>query len=101
MEKKDGHIEARHFANGSKQHQWINPEEAASPTVMTDSVLLTAGTEARENRDVATWDAPNAFIQTAVEELDEDGDGIVMKIRGAMVEMPLEHWNLIPLMRNV
>ena len=57
---------------------------------MTDSILLTAGIEAKEGRDVATWDIPNAFIQTAVEELDKDGDRIVMKIRGAMVDMLLE-----------
>ena len=57
---------------------------------MTDSVLLTAGIEAKEGRDVATWDIPNAFIQTAVEELDDDGDRIIMKIRGAMVDMLLE-----------
>ena len=68
----------------------MRPEEAASPTVMTESVLLTAAIEAHENRDVATWDIPNAFIQTAVEELDKDGDRIVMKIRGAMVDMLLE-----------
>ena len=90
VEKKDGRIKARHCANGSKQRQWIKPEDAASPTVMTDSILLTAGIEAKERRDVATWDIPNAFIQTAVEELDEDGDRIVMKIRGAMVDMLLE-----------
>ena len=48
------------------------------------------GIEAKEGRDVATWDIPNAFIQTAVEELDDDGDRIVMKIRGAMVDMLLE-----------
>ena len=90
VEKKDGRIKARHCANGSKQRNWINAEEAASPTVMTDSILLTAGIEAKEKRDVATWDIPNAFIQTAVEELDKDGDRIVMKIRGAMVDMLLE-----------
>ena len=72
VEKKDGRIKARHCANGSKQRNWIDPEDAASPTVMTDSILLTAGIEAKENRDVATWDIPNAFIQTAVEELDKD-----------------------------
>ena len=56
VEKKDGRIKARHCANGSKQRNWIDPEDAASPTVMTDSILLTAGIEAKENRDVATWD---------------------------------------------
>ena len=90
VEKKDGRIKARHCANGSKQRNWINPEDAASPTVMTDSILLTAGIEAMEARDVATYDIPNAFIQTAVEKLDKDGDRIVMKIRGAMVDMLLE-----------
>ena len=54
---------------------------------MTDSMLLTTGVEAREKRDVATWDTPNAFIQTAVKELDEDGGRIIMKIQGAMVDM--------------
>ena len=33
---------------------------------------------------------PNTFVQTAVEELDEDGDRIIMKICGAIVEMLLE-----------
>ena len=68
----------------------MRPEEAASPTVMTESVSLTAAIEARKRRDVATWDIPNAFIQTAVEELDNNGDRITMKIRGAMVDMLLE-----------
>ena len=90
VEKKDGKIKARHCANGSKQRQWMRSDEAASPTVMTESVLLTAGIEAKENRDVATYDIPNAFIQTHVEERDAQGDRIVMKIRGAMVDMLLE-----------
>ena len=90
VEKNSGTIKAHHCANGSKQRNWIRPEDAASPTVMTESVLLTAAIEAHENRDVATWDTPNAFIQTAVEELDQDGDRIIMKIRGAMVDMLLE-----------
>lgn len=49
--------------------------------------MLTATIEAEENRDVATFDIPNAFIQTEVEEKDEQGDRIIMKIRGAMVDM--------------
>ena len=80
VEKKSGTIKARHCMNGSKQRNWIRPEEAASPTVMTESALLTAAIEAHENRDVATWDMPNAFMQTAVEELYQDGDQIIMKI---------------------
>ena len=33
---------------------------------------------------------PNDFIQTVVDELDKDGDRIIMKIRGAMVNMLLD-----------
>ena len=68
----------------------MRSEEAASPTVMTKLVLLTAGIEAKEQRDVATFDIPNAFIQTHVEDRDAQGDRIVMKIRGAMVDVLLE-----------
>ena len=90
VEKKDGRIKARHCANGSKQREWMRPDESASPTVMTESVLLTAAIEAKERRDVATFDIPNAFIQTMVEDTDEQGDRIIMKIRGAMVDMLIE-----------
>ena len=90
VEKKDGKIKARHCANGSKQRQWMRPDEAASPTVMTESIMLTAAIEAKERRDVATFDIPNAFIQTLVDKQDEQGDRIIMKIRGAMIDMLLE-----------
>ena len=90
VEKKSGKIKARHCANGSKQRQWMDSDEAASPTVMTHSVLLTATIEAEEGRDVATFDIPNAFIQTHVNERDDQGDRIIMKIRGAMIDMLLE-----------
>ena len=42
--------------------------EVSSPTVLTESVMLTAVLEAKEGRDIATVDIPNAFIQTEVEE---------------------------------
>ncbi len=90
VEKKSGKIKARHCANGSKQRQWMSQDQTASPTAMTESVLLTAAIEAEENRDVATFDIPNAFIQTPVEEQDDQGDRIVMKIKGAMIDMLLD-----------
>ena len=90
VEKKSGKIKARHCANGSKQRQWMDQDQTASPTAMTESVLLTAVIEAQEHRDVATFDIPNAFIQTPVEDTDDQGDRITMKIRGAMIDMLLE-----------
>jgi hypothetical protein len=90
VEKKSGKVKARHCANGSVQRKWMDEDKTSSPTVMTESVLLTSTIDAEEGRDVATMDIPNAFIQTEVEETDEDGDRIIMKIRGAMVDMLLE-----------
>ena len=52
------------------------------PTVSTESTLLTAVIEAEEGREVACCDIPNAFIQTTVEEQDEEGNQMIMKIRG-------------------
>jgi hypothetical protein len=52
--------------------------------------LLTAVIEAREQRDVATCDIPNAFIQTEVAQQDKEGNRIIMKIRGILVEILCE-----------
>ena len=87
VEKRDGTIKARHCANGSVQRNWISSEDTASPTVYTESVLLSAVIDAEERRDVAVSDVPNAFIQTEVDERDEDGNRMIMKIRGVLVDI--------------
>jgi hypothetical protein len=51
---------------------YVIKEEAASPTAMTESILLTATIEAKVNRDVMAVDIPNAFIQT---DMDSDTRG--------------------------
>jgi Reverse transcriptase (RNA-dependent DNA polymerase) len=86
-EKKDRTIKARHCANGSPQRDWMNREEVSSPTVNTESTLLTVVIEAEEERDIATCDIPNAFIQTHMEEKDQDGNRTIMKIRGVLVDI--------------
>ena len=42
----------------------MNKEDAASPTVSTDAILLTAVIDAKEGRDVMMANIPNAFVQT-------------------------------------
>ena len=86
-EKRDSTIKARHCANGSTQRQYMNREDVTSPTVSTESTMLTAVIDAMEHRDVATCDIPNAFVQTEVEERDGDGNRLIMKIRGACVDI--------------
>eukprot|EP00977_Amphora_coffeiformis_P023672 scaffold13930_cov161-Amphora_coffeaeformis.AAC.1 len=89
-EKRDGTIKARHCANGSTQRSYMAREDVSSPTVSTESTLLTGVIEAMEGRDVATCDIPNAFIQTEVEERDKDGHRTIMKIRGQLVAILVE-----------
>jgi hypothetical protein len=85
VEKRDGRVKARTCANGSTQRTYVSKEEAASPTVMTESILLTATIDAEEDRDVMTVDIPNAFVQTDMENVQDER--VMMKIRGPLVDM--------------
>jgi hypothetical protein len=58
---------------------------------MCESILITAGIDAKQNRDVMTCDIPNAFVQTDIpKEKLEKGKRILMKIRGALVDILVE-----------
>ena len=87
VEKKSGEVKARTVANGSAQRIWMDKEESSSPTVSTTGLFITLAVDAKEERDTATLDIPNAFIQTQMKELDKDGNRFVMKIRGRLVDM--------------
>ena len=83
-EKQDETVKARTCANGSTQRTYVTKEEAASPTAATESVILTASIEAKQQRDVITLDTPNAFVQT---DMPQGGHKVVMKIRGLLVDI--------------
>jgi hypothetical protein len=63
-EKRDGSLKGRTVAGGNNQRDYISKEDASSPTVATEAVLLSCIIDAEEGRDVAVIDIPNAFIQT-------------------------------------
>jgi hypothetical protein len=86
-EKRSGEIKGRTVAGGNKQRDYIPKEDASSPTVSTESVLLTCIVDAEEERDVAVIDIPNAFIQTRV---TEEKDMAIIKLRGVLVDILLE-----------
>jgi hypothetical protein len=86
-EKRDGKIKGRTVAGGNKQRDYIPKEDASSPTVATESVLLSCIIDAEEGRDVAVIDIPNAFIQTRVED---EKDMAFIKIRGVLVDILVE-----------
>jgi hypothetical protein len=66
--KRNGILKARQVAGDNKQQGYIMKEDAYSPTVSLDAVLLMCVVDANKNRDVPIADIPNAFIQT----IDED-----------------------------
>ena len=77
VEKHDGSIKARKCAVGSKQRTWegYKKEDDASPTVATDSVIVTSVIEAHEERDEATLDLPGAYLHA------KNDEHIIMPVR--------------------
>ena len=86
-EKRDCTMKARTCANGSAQRSYVPKEEAAIPTVSTQSVLITGVIDAKQGRDVMIIDMPNAFVQTVLPDNDEK---VIMKIRGRLVHALVE-----------
>jgi hypothetical protein len=86
-QKRGGKIKGRTVASGNKQRDYISKEDASSPTVATESVLLSCIIDAEEERDVAVVDIPNAFVQTRAEN---EKDMAFIKIRGILVNILVE-----------
>ena len=55
------------------------------PTIMKESIMLTAAIDAYKGRKIISVDVPDAFIQTLL-PLKPDGERIIMNIRGKLVE---------------
>jgi hypothetical protein len=85
--KRDGKIKGRIVAGGNKQRDYIYKEDAISPTVATESVLLLCIIDADKHSDVAVVDIPNAFVQTRVEN---EKYMALIKIRGVLVDILTE-----------
>jgi hypothetical protein len=67
----------------------MDKEDVSSPTATMESILLTCVIDAKEERDTAVVDIPNAFIQTNV-KTGPDEERIIMKIQGVLVDMLVE-----------
>jgi hypothetical protein len=85
--KWDGNIKGRTVAGGNTQHDYISKDDAISPTIATESVLLSCIIDAEEERDVAVVDIPNAFGRTCVEN---EKDMAFIKIRGILMDILVE-----------
>ncbi len=82
--KHDGILKAQQVAGGNKQQGYITKEDASSPTVSLEAVLLRCIVDANKNSYVAIVDIPNAFIQTIVED---EKDKALICIRGPLVDI--------------
>jgi hypothetical protein len=89
-EKRDGKLKARKVIGGNKQCDYITKEDASSPTVSAEVVMLTCGIDALEGRDIAAVDIPNAFVQTVVEDKEHR---VIVCIRGPLVDILV---NIVP-----
>jgi hypothetical protein len=83
VKKRDGVTKARIVAGGNQQGGHVTKEESSSPTVSTESVLLTSIVDAHEGREVAVIDIPNAYIQT---HKDDPKDRVIIRITGGVVD---------------
>jgi hypothetical protein len=86
-QKRDGNIKGRTIAGGNNQRDYISKEDASSPTVATEAVLLSCIIDAEEGRDVAVVDISNTFVQTRVENKK---DMAFIKICGVLVNILVE-----------
>ena len=77
-QKRSGTIKGRGCADGRRQRATTTKEEASSPTVAIESVMLPCVIHAKEGRDVATVDIPAAFMQADMEDI------VHMKLEGKM-----------------
>ena len=82
--KQDGSLKAQQVAGGNKQQGYITKEDASSPTVSSEAVMLMCVINATKKRDVAVVNIPNAFIQTVVED---EKDRAFICIRGLLVDI--------------
>ena len=86
------------MADGSAQRPFVDKKDAVSPTASNDGFFVTLAVDVQEQRDAASPDMPNAFVQTRVPE-SEDGTHIIMRITRDEVDMfvkvDAEHENYV------
>ena len=68
-EKRCGRIKARACADGRPQRILYDKSDASSPTVKTESVILTSIIDASEGRIVGIYDIPGAFLHSTLDEV--------------------------------
>jgi hypothetical protein len=82
-EKQTGAITGRVCINGAPKREFLK-EEAASPTVFTESTFIMAAIAVKEKRKMRCYDVPSVFANT---DVDED---VLMVLKGELAEMMVQ-----------
>ena len=82
-EKRCGKIKGRTCADGRPQRAYVPREEASSPTIYLESLMASLLIDAHEERDVAIFDVPGAYLHA---ELPPE-KFVLLKIEGAFVNI--------------
>ena len=61
-EKRNGDIKGRTCVSGKQQVRYIKKNETSYPIVALESLFITLFIDAHENRDVAVFDVPGAYL---------------------------------------
>jgi len=85
-EKRDGKIKGRTCADGSKHRKFVPREDASSPTLAVESLMVLLVVFAHEKRDVAVFDVPGAYLHT---DLPAD-KFVLLKIEGQFVDIMVD-----------
>ena len=72
---------ARQCVDGQTQRNQIKKEDAASPTVTTESIFLACIVDAKEGKEVAVENPPGAFLHA------DNEDDVLMFMRGRLAEL--------------
>ena len=80
-EKRDGSIKARGCADGRPQRIYTNKEDASSPTISIEAMVLSCAIDAKENRYIVVSDIPGSFLHADMEE------SVHMLLEGTVAEM--------------
>jgi len=70
IEKRDGTSKVRACVDGSKQRrdESYNKNDYALPTCTNESIMITSAIEAKEGRDVAIIDIPDAYLHNYIDK---------------------------------
>jgi hypothetical protein len=76
-----GKIKGGGYTDSRKQREYTSKEDASSPTVSIEALMLSCVIDANEEQDVATVNIPGAFMQANMDKL------VHMQLEGTMAEL--------------